>query len=175
MIRQATYKKVVLQGYNELPLNSSIHKFYCRYNDLVHNYKSILAYMLNDLFHTCCYTVVPILVLTNVIPVYLISTKGSRRVWPVSIRSSLLRGTWSYLCICHRSVLPYTWSCNRQLDYDYVLHIVNLSILYCHFLLVHLPKLTLLDFIICHGDLMLYFCLFYFVEFNICIDSEDRA
>ena len=33
---------------------------------------------------------------------------GSRRVWPVSRGCSLLRGTWSHLRICRRSVLPYT-------------------------------------------------------------------
>jgi hypothetical protein len=37
---------------------------------------------------------------------------GSRRVWPVSRGCSLLRGTWSYLRICRRSVLPYTRFCN---------------------------------------------------------------
>ena len=34
------------------------------------------------------------------------------------------------LCICRRSVLPYTRICNCLLDYDYVLHIVNFAILY---------------------------------------------
>jgi hypothetical protein len=33
-------------------------------------------------------------------------------VWPVSRGCSLLRGTWSYLRICRRSVLPYTRFCN---------------------------------------------------------------
>jgi hypothetical protein len=37
---------------------------------------------------------------------------GSRRVWPVSRECLLLRGTWSYLRICRRSVLPYTRFCN---------------------------------------------------------------
>jgi hypothetical protein len=61
---------------------------------------------------------------------------GSRRVWPVSRGCLLLLSTWSYLCICRRSVLPYTRFCNCLLDYGYVLHIVNsatlyLLILYC--------------------------------------------
>jgi hypothetical protein len=55
---------------------------------------------------------------------------GARRVWPISRRCLLLRGIWSYLRICRRSVLPYTRFCNCLLDYDCVLHIVNFSILY---------------------------------------------
>jgi hypothetical protein len=51
-------------------------------------------------------------------------------VWPVSGGCLLLRGTWSYFCICRRSVLPYTRFCNCLLDYDYVLHNVNFTILY---------------------------------------------
>jgi hypothetical protein len=45
----------------------------------------------------------------------------------------LLLGTWSYLRICRRSVLPYTRFCNCLLDYGYVLHIVNFAILYVTF------------------------------------------
>jgi hypothetical protein len=41
-----------------------------------------------------------------------------------------LRGTWSYLCICRRSVLPYTRFCTCPLDYNCVLHILNFTILY---------------------------------------------
>jgi ribosomal protein L37AE/L43A len=52
------------------------------------------------------------------------------RVWPVSRGCLPLRGTWSYLGICRRSVLPYTRFCNCLLDYDCVLHIVNFAILY---------------------------------------------
>jgi hypothetical protein len=44
----------MLQGYNESRLKSSFHKFYGRYNDIVCDYKSSLAHMLNDLFHTIC-------------------------------------------------------------------------------------------------------------------------
>jgi hypothetical protein len=55
-------------------------KFYGRYNDLVCDYKLSLAHMLNYLFHTICYTVISILALTTGNPVYLISTKGARRV-----------------------------------------------------------------------------------------------
>jgi hypothetical protein len=60
----------------------------------------------------------------------LISSKGAWRVWPVSRGCLLLLGTWSYFCICRRSVLPYTRFCNCLLDYDYVIHIVNFAILY---------------------------------------------
>jgi hypothetical protein len=63
-------------------------------------------------------------------PVHLISTEDERRVWPVNRGSLLLLGTWSYLRICQRSVLPYTRICNCLLDYDYVLHIFNFAILY---------------------------------------------
>jgi hypothetical protein len=41
-----------------------------------------------------------ILALTTGNPVYLISTKNARRVWPVNRGCLLLRGTWSYLRIC---------------------------------------------------------------------------
>jgi hypothetical protein len=50
--------------------------------------------------------------------------------WYNSRGWSLLRDTWSYLGICQRSVLPYTWFCYCLLDYDCVLHIVNFAILY---------------------------------------------
>jgi hypothetical protein len=69
-----------LQGYNEFRLQSSFRKFYGRYNDLVYDYKLSLAHMLNDLLHTLCKKVVSILALTTGNPVYLISTKGARRV-----------------------------------------------------------------------------------------------
>jgi hypothetical protein len=52
------------------------------------------------------------------------------RVWLVSRGCLPLLGTWSYLRICRRSVLPYTRFCNCLLDYDFVLHIVNFAILY---------------------------------------------
>jgi hypothetical protein len=42
----------MLQGYNESRLKSSFCKFYDRYNDLVCDYISSLAYTLNDLFDT---------------------------------------------------------------------------------------------------------------------------
>jgi hypothetical protein len=67
----------MLQGYNESHLKSSFRKFCGRYNDLVCDYKLSLAYMLNDLFHTICSTVISILALTTGNPVYLISTKGA--------------------------------------------------------------------------------------------------
>ena len=42
-------RKLMLQGYNESRLKSSFRKFYCRYNDLVCDYKLSLRHMLNDL------------------------------------------------------------------------------------------------------------------------------
>jgi hypothetical protein len=45
---------LMLQGYNEYRLKSSIRKFYGRYKDLVCDYKLLLAHMLDDLFHTIC-------------------------------------------------------------------------------------------------------------------------
>jgi hypothetical protein len=81
----------MLQGYNESRLKSSFRKFYGRYSDLVFDYKLPLANMLDDLFHTICYTVIPILALTTGNPVYLISTQGARQVFPVS-RGCLLLG-----------------------------------------------------------------------------------
>jgi hypothetical protein len=44
----------MLQGYNESHIKSSFRKFYGRYNDLVCDYKLLLAHMLNDLFHSIC-------------------------------------------------------------------------------------------------------------------------
>jgi hypothetical protein len=38
----------MLQGYDEPRLKSSFRKFYCRYNDLVCDYKLSLAHMLSD-------------------------------------------------------------------------------------------------------------------------------
>jgi hypothetical protein len=73
---------------------------------------------------------IPALTTGNPVYQYLISTKGARWVWPVSRGCLLLLGTWSYLCICRRSVLPYTRFCYCLLDYDYGLHIVNFAILY---------------------------------------------
>jgi hypothetical protein len=52
-----------------------------------------------------------------------------QRVWPVSRGYLLLHGTWSYLRICQRSVLPYTRFGICLLDYNYVWHI-NFAILY---------------------------------------------
>jgi hypothetical protein len=59
----------------------------------------------------------------------------------LSAEDAFLLGTWSYLRICRRSVLPRNRFCRRSvlphtqfynclLDYDYVLHIVNFAILY---------------------------------------------
>jgi hypothetical protein len=122
-------KKLMLQGYNESRWKSSLRKFYGRYNDLVCDYKFSLAHMLDDFFHTICQTVIPVLDLTTSNTVYLISTGGARWVWPVIRGCLLLRGTWSYLRISRRSVLPYTRFSNCLLDYDYVLLIVNFAIL----------------------------------------------
>jgi hypothetical protein len=52
--REQLTKKVMLQGCNESRLKSSFRKFYGRFNDLVRNYKLLLAHMLNDLFYTFC-------------------------------------------------------------------------------------------------------------------------
>jgi hypothetical protein len=120
----------MVQGYNESRLKSSFRKFYGRYNDLVCDYKLSLTHMQDDLFHTICSTVILILALTTGNPVKLISTKGAQRVWPVSRGCLLLLGTWSYLRISRRFVLPYTRFCNCLFDYDYVLHIVSFAIMY---------------------------------------------
>jgi hypothetical protein len=82
-------------------------------------------------------------------PVYLISNRGARQVWQVSRGYLLLLGTWSYLCICRRYVLPYTRFCNCLLDYSYVLHIVNFAILYLMFtfpIVLHNLSLSLFIF-----------------------------
>jgi hypothetical protein len=71
-------KNLMLQG--DHALKSSFRKFYGRYNDLVCDYKLSLAHLLNDLFHTICYTVISILTLTTGNHIHLISTKGARRV-----------------------------------------------------------------------------------------------
>jgi hypothetical protein len=102
----------MLQGYNESRLKSSFRKFYGGYNDLFCDYKLSLAHMLNDLFHTICSTGISILVMTIGNPVYLISTKYARWVWPVSRGYLLFHDTSSYLCICLMPVLPYTRFCN---------------------------------------------------------------
>jgi hypothetical protein len=70
------------------------------------------------------------LALTTGNPVYLISTKGARRVWPFSRGCLLLRGTWSYPRIFRGTVLLYIRFCICHLDYDYVSHIINFAILY---------------------------------------------
>jgi hypothetical protein len=72
--------KLMLQGYIECPLKSSFRKFYSRYDDLVCEYKLSSVHMLKDLFHTLSWTVISILALATGDPVYLISTKGARRV-----------------------------------------------------------------------------------------------
>jgi hypothetical protein len=42
--------KLMMQGYNESRVKSSFCKFYGLYNDLVCDYKLLLAHMLDDLF-----------------------------------------------------------------------------------------------------------------------------
>jgi hypothetical protein len=69
--------ELMLQGYNESRLKSSLCKFYSRYNDPVCDNKLSLAHMLNDCF---IQFVIYILALTTGNPVYLISTKGARWV-----------------------------------------------------------------------------------------------
>jgi hypothetical protein len=62
--------------------------------------------MLNYLLLALNQTVVFRLALATSNPVYLISTKGSLRVWPRSRGCLLLHGTWSYLRICRGSCCP---------------------------------------------------------------------
>jgi hypothetical protein len=66
----------MLRGYNESRLELSFRKFYGRYDNLVCDYKLPLTHMLDDLFHTICETIIPILALTTGNPVYLFSTAG---------------------------------------------------------------------------------------------------
>jgi hypothetical protein len=71
-------------------------------------------------------------------------------MWLINKGCLFLRGTWSYLRICRRSVLPYTRNCNCLLDYDCVLHIVNFASVYIKLndirffkiIVNHLEKLT---------------------------------
>jgi hypothetical protein len=118
-------KTLMLQGYNESRLRPLFRKLYSRYNNLVCDYKLSLVHVSSPLldchFHTG---------LTTGNSVYLISTKGTWRVWPVSRGCLLLLGTRCYLCIWQGSVLPYTQFCNCLLDWDYVLHIANFAIVY---------------------------------------------
>jgi hypothetical protein len=84
------------------------------------------------------------MVLTTGNLVYLISTKGARRVWLVSRGCLLLLSTWSYLSICRGSVLPThpsTRFCICLFDYDYVLHILNFAIFF-YFHLWHKQSLS---------------------------------
>jgi hypothetical protein len=91
-------KKLVLQGYNESRLKSPFCIFYSRYNDFF-KIKIITAHMLN-MSYTGCITVIVLLALVTGNPVYLISTKGSEQVWPVSRVCLLLHGIRCHLCIC---------------------------------------------------------------------------
>jgi hypothetical protein len=72
----------MLQGHKKFRLKSSFRKFYGRYNDLFCNYKLSLglAYVLNGLLHARLLGCRSILALRAGNPVYLISTKGARRV-----------------------------------------------------------------------------------------------
>jgi hypothetical protein len=54
-----------------------------------------------------------ILALTTGNPVYLISTKGARWVWPVSKGCLLIRNTWSYL--------PHLWEVSVAPTLDFVI------------------------------------------------------
>jgi hypothetical protein len=122
-----------------MPLKSSFRKFYGRYDDLVCDYRLSQAHMLIDLFHTLCLTVISILAFWGWV---ILSTKGAQRVWPVSMRCLLLRGTWSCLCVCRGFILHYTRFCICVLDYDYILCIVNFPIL-CKALSTQHPKMLL--------------------------------
>jgi hypothetical protein len=119
----------MLQGYNESRLKSWFRKFYGRY---IMTLFAITNYHCPTFWMMCFVQFIndiPILVLTTCNPLYLILTKGSRRVWPVSRGCLLLLGTWSYLSICRRSVLPYT----RFVIAFWIMvtfYIVNFAILY---------------------------------------------
>jgi hypothetical protein len=71
----------------------------------------------------CC--MICFILFVRLYSVYLISTKGARRVWPVSWGCLLLLGTWSYLRIIRRSVLPCTRFCICFLNFNYILHTVR--------------------------------------------------
>jgi hypothetical protein len=114
-----------LQGYNESCLKSSFRKFYGHSNDIVCHYKLSLAHILNDLFHTLCYTINSILASTTGNPVYLLSLEGSQQVWPVSRGCLLLCGHPILPLHLFVSVLLCTRFCICLLDYDYVLYNVH--------------------------------------------------
>jgi hypothetical protein len=44
--------KLMLQGFVQSRLMSAFRRFYDHFNDLIHNYKLLLSYMLSDIFHT---------------------------------------------------------------------------------------------------------------------------
>jgi hypothetical protein len=84
-------------------LVSSYH-VYVRYNDLVGDYKLSPAHIMNYFFHTLCHAVISIMALTTCNPVYLISIRGFRQMWPVSKGHLLLRVILSYLWLYQKFV-----------------------------------------------------------------------
>jgi hypothetical protein len=79
----------------------------------------------------CFILFVSILALTTGNPVYLISTKGTRRVWPVSRGCLLLHGTWCYYTFAFIGgpCCPTLHFVFAVLDYDCVWHM--LTSLFC--------------------------------------------
>ena len=69
-----------------------------------------------------------------------------------------LLGTWSYLRICRRSMLPYTRFCKCPLEYNYmyVLHIVNFPLLYVNIFISYSYRAILFKQLI---NKLLCFCL----------------
>jgi hypothetical protein len=90
------------------------------------------------------------------LPIYEFEMGLTADVTAVSRGCSLPRGTWSYLRICQRSVLPYTRFCNCLLDYDCVLHIVNFAMLYLFYFIFFFILLYFIIIII----IIIFACLF---------------
>jgi hypothetical protein len=127
---QTTDKKFMLQGYKESRLKSSCCKLYGCYNYLVCNNNWLLAYMMNDLFHTLCKTVVSILALTTDNFINLILSKvhsGCDRSAEDTYSPMSSDPTLAFVDgPCYLTI----GFCICPLDYEYVLHIANFAILY---------------------------------------------
>jgi hypothetical protein len=88
-------------------LKLSFCKFCGRFTDLVCYYRLLDWPIFWMIWLDCPYWLWRRVLL--VYPVYLISTKGARWVWPVRRRCLLLLGIWSYLRNCRGSVLLHIW------------------------------------------------------------------
>jgi hypothetical protein len=82
-----------------------------------HYFWKLVAWITNDhCWMTCFIQFVRLSFLywlwRRVIPYTWFRLGAALRLWPVSRGCLLLRGTWSYLSIFRRSVLPYTRFCN---------------------------------------------------------------